>query len=98
MRRSHPRCRGGLARAGADLANVVPIGWSLHIFRPEGPGLALDGTGGIDRAAGVLVPEDAIAAGLLDQAVAVAHSPDELRGKLLDRLAAKFGQPIDLVG
>ena len=49
----------------------------LDVLGPERPGLALDRPRGVDGAAGLLVPEDAVAARLLDQAVAVADPADE---------------------
>jgi len=75
---------------------MTPVLPRLHILGPEGPRPALNGTGGINRAAGALIPEDTIAARLLGQAVAVSHPPHELGGELLDGLAAEFRDPLDL--
>jgi hypothetical protein len=87
-----------MPRAGTNLSDALPILGFFHIFGPERPGSALDWPGRIDRAASLLVPENTIAARLLDQAVAVSHSPDEPRGEFLDGFAAKLGKLPDLVG
>jgi len=85
-------------RAGTDFSYVIPVFLRLDILGPEWPGLALAGTGGIDRAASGLVPEDTVAAGLFDQAVAVANLAHEPGGELFDCLTAISREPLDLIG
>ena len=86
------------ARPRTDRSHALPVLGGLDVLRPERPGLALRRRGGIHRAAGLLVPEDAIPSRLLDQAEPITHQSDEARGELLDCLAAKLRELLDLFG
>src|SRR5262249_59293907 len=63
---------------------------------PIWPGPALLRPGRVHRAASLAVPEDAVAAGPLDQAVAVPDAADVAAGELLDREPEVLGEPDDL--
>jgi hypothetical protein len=52
----------------------------------------------IDCAAGVSIPKNAIAAGFFDETVVVTDAAHELRGELVQRLAAEFGKRPNLFG
>src|SRR5262249_34640550 len=85
-------------RARADALDALPVVGRFKVLGPEGPRLALDRPGGVHGAAGGLVPEDAVATGLLFEAVTVPNPADELHRELLDGLTAELGQAGDLLG
>src|SRR4051812_48325659 len=49
-----------VTRAGTNALDMRPIGGGLNVLAPERPGLALNRPRGVDGAAGLLVPEDAV--------------------------------------
>src|SRR4051812_28437798 len=84
-----------LPRAGADPLDVFPVFRGLDVLGPEWPGPALNGTRGIDRATGHLVPEDAVSPGTLDEAEILPDLADVAGRERFDRLAPELGDLLD---
>jgi len=84
-------------RAGADLTNAGPCLGAFDVLRPKRPGSALDRSSRIDGTPSLLVPEDAIAAGFFDEAIAILDATDEFGGELPHAFAAKLGDLADLL-
>jgi hypothetical protein len=80
------------------VAHLLPGFGRFDVFRPKGPGSALRWAGRINRAPSLFIPEYAVAARFLDEAVASTNAAHELPGKLFDFFAAKIGDPPDFFG
>ena len=83
--RVHPALTG----PGADLADAVPGPARRQVLRPERPGTALIGPRVVDGAAGLLIPEDAVAARLLDQAEAVVRPAGRIARRRFRRVSPR---------
>ena len=86
-----------LAGARTNFRDPLPGSPGFDVLGPERPGPALDRPRGIDRAALLGIPEDAVPARVLGQTVTVADLPHEPGGKLVERLAAVSREDLDLL-